>query len=133
MSWAHPVGRTGTPGEHLAYLQSMTRPYCGALWLLPGAGGTGQSMHPLMAWWAVLFTLSMLARYQPAEWAAHVDVDARQQGTSWPNPRGDRPDRRGRRAGGASGRERAGEQVERSGWRPSADRNVGGTARHVPA
>jgi hypothetical protein len=29
-----------------------------------------------MARWAVLFTLSMLARYQPAEWAAHVDVDA---------------------------------------------------------
>ena len=29
-----------------------------------------------MAWWAVLYTLSMLARYQPAEWAAHVDVDA---------------------------------------------------------
>jgi hypothetical protein len=28
-----------------------------------------------MAWWAVLFTLSMLARYQPAEWATHVDVD----------------------------------------------------------
>jgi hypothetical protein len=29
-----------------------------------------------MAWWAVLFALSMLARYQPAEWARHVDVDA---------------------------------------------------------
>jgi len=76
MNWAHPGGRTGTPGEHLAYLQSMTRTYCGEWWLFPGAGGTGQSMHPMMAWWAVLFTLSMLARYQPAEWAAHVDVDA---------------------------------------------------------
>jgi hypothetical protein len=76
MNWAHPDGRTGTADEHLGYLQSMTRAYRGELWLFPGAGGTGKSMHPLMAWWAVLFTLSMLARYQPAEWAAHVDVDA---------------------------------------------------------
>jgi len=60
----------------MAYLQSMTRAYCGELWLFPGAGGADRSMHPLMAWWAVLFALSMLARYQPAEWAAHVDVDA---------------------------------------------------------
>ena len=76
MNWAHPGGRTGSPEDHLAYLQSMTRAYRRELWLFPGAGGAGRSMHPLMAWWAVLFTLSMLARYQPAEWAAHVDVDA---------------------------------------------------------
>jgi len=76
MNWAHPEGRTGTLGEHLGYLQSMTRAYRGGWWLFPGAGGAGRSMHPLMAWWAVLFTLSMLARYQPAEWATHVDVDA---------------------------------------------------------
>ncbi len=54
----------------------MTRAYCGELWLFAGADGADRSMHPLMAWWAVLFTLSMLARYQPAEWATHVDVDA---------------------------------------------------------
>lgn len=28
-----------------------------------------------MAWWAVLYTLSMLARYQPAGWAGHINVD----------------------------------------------------------
>jgi YaaC-like Protein len=31
--------------------------------------------HPLMAWWAVLYTLSMLARYQPAEWATCIDIN----------------------------------------------------------
>ena len=76
MNWAHPGGRTGTADEHLAYLRSMTRPYAGDWWLFPGITGGGRSMHPLMAWWAALFTLSMLARYQPAEWAAHIDVDA---------------------------------------------------------
>ena len=28
-----------------------------------------------MAWWAVLFTLSMLARYEPSQWGAHVNVN----------------------------------------------------------
>lgn len=33
-------------------------------------------LHPLMAWWAVLCMLSMIARHQPTEWAAHIDVDS---------------------------------------------------------
>ena len=57
-------------------MQSMTRPYSGVVAVPRSRAGAGRSMHPLMAWWAVLFTLSMLARYQPAEWAAHVNVDA---------------------------------------------------------
>ena len=36
----------------------------------------GRRPEHVSPWWAVLFTLSMLARYQPAEWAAHVNVDA---------------------------------------------------------
>ena len=28
-----------------------------------------------MTWWCVLQALSMLARYQPAEWASHIAVD----------------------------------------------------------
>jgi uncharacterized membrane protein YjdF len=29
----------------------------------------------LMTWWAVLFALSMVARYHPVEWAAALDPD----------------------------------------------------------
>ena len=29
-----------------------------------------------MVWWAVLYVLSMLARYQPAQWMAHIDINA---------------------------------------------------------
>jgi hypothetical protein len=29
----------------------------------------------LLAWWAILFALSMLARYQPETWTAYLDVD----------------------------------------------------------
>jgi hypothetical protein len=33
------------------------------------------TIHPLMAWWALLFTLSMLAGYEPAAWSNHINVD----------------------------------------------------------
>jgi hypothetical protein len=56
----------------------MSRPYNRERYLFPAAGSSHLSMHPLMAWWAVLYTLSMLARYQPAEWAAHIDIDSSQ-------------------------------------------------------
>ena len=54
----------------------MTLPYLGGRWLFPDVAGTGRPLHPLLAWWCVLLALSMLARYQPAEWASHIDVDA---------------------------------------------------------
>jgi hypothetical protein len=28
-----------------------------------------------MAWWAALYALSMLARYQLAEWATYINID----------------------------------------------------------
>lgn len=33
----------------------------------------------LMTWWAVLHTLSMLARYEPSQWSRHINVDVSQQ------------------------------------------------------
>ena len=74
MNWALPGGAGGLE-DKLGFVMAMTRPYNGSRWLFPAAGPTGRSMHPLMAWWAVLYTLSMLARYQPAEWAGHINVD----------------------------------------------------------
>ncbi|MEV4866313.1 hypothetical protein MRBLMF1_007844 [Streptomyces ossamyceticus] len=38
-------------------------------------GGDDRQLHPLLAWWAVLFALSMLARYQPGQWTAQIDVN----------------------------------------------------------
>jgi YaaC-like Protein len=54
-----------------------TRPYLGDddRYIFPSIGGDQQALHPLLAWWAVLFALSMLARYQPDTWTAYVDVD----------------------------------------------------------
>ncbi len=53
--------------------------YAGFSYFFPALGTADRSLHPLMAWWAVLYVLSMLARYQPAEWATHINVDASSQ------------------------------------------------------
>jgi YaaC-like Protein len=52
--------------DKLGFVRAMTRSYNGSLWLFPAAGTAGGSLHPLMSWWAVLYTLPMLARYQPS-------------------------------------------------------------------
>ncbi len=42
---------------------------------MPTIGRALKPVHPLMAWWAVLFGLSMLARYQPDRWTAMINID----------------------------------------------------------
>ncbi|WP_433015114.1 YaaC family protein [Kribbella sp. CA-294648] len=34
------------------------------------------TIHPFMVWWAILFGLSMLARYEPAAWVRALNVDS---------------------------------------------------------
>jgi hypothetical protein len=43
-------------------------------YVFPAPPGSDRPIHPLSAWWAVLFALSMLARYKPAHWAEHLDI-----------------------------------------------------------
>jgi hypothetical protein len=42
-------------------------------WLRPAVGG--QAASPLVTWWALLFGLSMIARYEPAGWRWALDYD----------------------------------------------------------
>jgi hypothetical protein len=75
MHWRMPAG-TGTPAQHYDRLDAMTRGYAGHRYFFPAVAGLPRDLHPLMAWWAVLYPLSMLARYQPAQWAKLIDIDA---------------------------------------------------------
>ena len=43
--------------------------------VLPGLAGNASALHPLITWWAVLFSFSMLARYYPRVWSDLLDVD----------------------------------------------------------
>jgi len=45
----------------------------GARWLRPSVRGA--ALSDLMLWWALLFGLSMLARYEPDGWTAALDYD----------------------------------------------------------
>lgn len=47
----------------------------GEQWRRPGVGPNSELLSPLMAWWALLYALSMLARYQPDEWVKALDID----------------------------------------------------------
>lgn len=44
-----------------------------ARWLRPGVSGV--ALSPLMTWWALLFGLSMVARYEPAGWVSALRYD----------------------------------------------------------
>lgn len=45
-----------------------------ARWLRPAVGGV--ALSSLLTWWALLFGLSMLARYEPAGWMRELDYDS---------------------------------------------------------
>ncbi|WP_046469474.1 YaaC family protein [Allosalinactinospora lopnorensis] len=62
--------------DRIALLHDKTHGYLDGRYLFPAPNGAIRGMHPLMAWWAVLHALSVLARYHPVEWARAIDVDA---------------------------------------------------------
>jgi hypothetical protein len=47
----------------------------GAWRVYPSLDGSDRPVHPLLVWWAILFRLSMLARYEPDAWDAMTDVN----------------------------------------------------------
>ncbi|MEV5881576.1 YaaC family protein [Streptomyces sp. NPDC052020] len=44
-------------------------------YVFPEIGDMGGPVHPLLAWWAILFGLSILTRYEPESWAGIIDID----------------------------------------------------------
>lgn len=81
VNWEMPQG-SATASERLDYLLSMTRDYAGQRYFLPVLAPMSRELHPLMAWWAVLYALSMLARYEPANWVSNISVDNSQHAVS---------------------------------------------------
>lgn len=75
MSWRMPQGNA-LAAERSEHWRVLTRSHGRARWFLPAIGPTGREPHLLMAWWSVIYTLSMLARYEPASWAVLISVDS---------------------------------------------------------
>ncbi|PZF88570.1 YaaC family protein [Micromonospora deserti] len=84
----YPDGQGGTlhlayPSSHSGYHERTAEALAHSTlyrlhdrYVFPAVGANTDSLHPVMAWWAVLFALSMLARYQPEAWADHITVDS---------------------------------------------------------
>jgi hypothetical protein len=53
--------------------------YRGEHWLVPLVGGADDDLPPLLLWWILLFGLSLLARYEPADWRKALDPDASEE------------------------------------------------------
>ncbi|MEW1724726.1 YaaC family protein [Streptomyces sp. NPDC093109] len=74
VNWLMPQ-KSATSAQRLEYLRAMTRGYSRRRYFLPVLLPMKRELHPLMAWWAVLYALSMLARYEPAVWGTLISVD----------------------------------------------------------
>ncbi len=63
-------------GGHLSALERVAPGGVGfeVRWLRPAVGDVALSELP--TWWALLFGLSMLARYEPAGWTAALALDS---------------------------------------------------------
>jgi hypothetical protein len=43
---------------------------------IPTVGGNDRALHPLAAWWAILYAMSMVARYEPNRWTRLLHPDS---------------------------------------------------------
>ncbi|MEV4968899.1 YaaC family protein [Streptomyces sp. NPDC024062] len=75
VSWLMPQG-PAVVEERREHLRGLTRSHGQSHWFLPAISPAGREPHLLMAWWSVVYTLSMLARYEPASWAGLTSVDS---------------------------------------------------------
>jgi hypothetical protein len=75
--WPSPINPSDIGGGTREFVNGRTMPYLGEddRWVFPALGGSTTPLHPLLAWWAVLYALSMLARYEPDTWTVYLIVD----------------------------------------------------------
>lgn len=72
LTWPQPSPELVPPYPHARLRRD--RPG-GEHWLVPAVGARPGRLSPLLLWWALLFGLSLLARYHPANWRAALDFD----------------------------------------------------------
>jgi len=76
LSWPARSAQHAPPGSRsLRHLSDVADRVDGRWYLRPRLGLSDEPPRRLLVWWALLLGLSSLARYQPAEWVAALDVD----------------------------------------------------------
>jgi hypothetical protein len=75
MHWSASDGTNLPPFVRDDYVLSLAKRHAGSAYFFPEISSAGARIAPLMAWWAVLFSLSMIARYNPSTWTQHLDIN----------------------------------------------------------
>jgi hypothetical protein len=80
LRWPQPADQGALSGPQLAAKFDRIAPeyrYRGSRYLRPSIEGNGRPPPtPLMTWWLLLYSFSMLARYFPRQWVAMLDLDS---------------------------------------------------------
>lgn len=80
LKWPQPVDQRTLSGPELTAIFDRIAPeyrYRNSRYLRPSIEGKGQlPPRPLMTWWLLLYSFSMLARYFPRKWVAMLDLDS---------------------------------------------------------
>jgi hypothetical protein len=74
----------GVPRFQGHFIEKVTKPYRAGhdRWAFPALYGGDLPLHPLLAGRALLFGLSMLARYEPASWTTDLEADTSPTGVA---------------------------------------------------
>ena len=56
--------------------------YFNTAYLFPALGDNARPLHPLLAWWAILYALSMVARYEPVAWTEMTAINTSSEAAS---------------------------------------------------
>jgi hypothetical protein len=77
LQWRLPQA-SGSAAERVEHLLAVVAPRYDRFstgWIRPVVGSNHDNPSPLMTWWALLYALSMLARYYPDQWVKMLDLD----------------------------------------------------------
>lgn len=70
------LGSSSSAQGEVDDIAARTFNYQGVSYAFPRTGGSSSAAHPLLLWYAVLFGLSMLSRYEPKVWAKLIAIDS---------------------------------------------------------
>lgn len=73
------------PGTPKQLLRKVAVNYAGHTNAYPCLDGTNVAIHPLTVWWATLFGLSILARYEPEIWGNAININTSQEAAAVEN------------------------------------------------
>lgn len=73
--WRQLTGLPAGPQGSDVLAKQVATQYFRDWYLLPALGDNSKPLHPLLTWWAILYALSMLARYEPYAWGKMTAID----------------------------------------------------------